>query len=567
MGLLDRLAGAYQALVTRRDLPSTSRVVHFGRTTAGEMIDGDTALKQSAVWACLRFLSGTVAQLPWRVLSDANGTRTELRAHPLAKLLAVRPNPEMPAFAFRETMTWWAASRGNAVAEIERDARNVPIALWPLHPDRLQFMRDPDTGELVYRVWNSGAWQTDLAAADVFHVRGFGDGAVGVDVVSYAAESIGWARATEVFGAAYFGQGMAPSGVVTTKSKLSVPGLTALRGEIDKTFSGAKNAHRALILDADMEFHRLSVDPTAAQLVETRQHQVEEICRWFGVPPHKVAHLLRTTFSNIEHQSIEVVVDSITPWAIRFEQEADYKLVSARAGSVYTKLDLKGLLRGDYKSRQEGLQIMRRNGVINSNEWRALEDMNPIGDDGDKYIVEGNMTTLERIGVLPEPAAPAAEPAATDRMAEAVVAMLGREQPAPIVNVTTGNVEVLVDQPPQSVTLNVPEQAAPVVNVTTAPVTVNTPEQAAPVVNLTSGAVTVNVPEQPSPVVNVAPAEVTINQGDVTVEAQPITLEANMPEQPAPVVNVVTPRPRATRTVVEAHDKDGRIAATRTEEI
>lgn len=154
----------------------------------------------------------------------------------------------------------------------------------------------------------------------------------------------------------------------------------------------------------------MSVDPDAAQFIETRQHQVEEICRWFGVPPHKVMHLLRATFSNIEHQSIEVVVDCIVPWCKRLEEEADYKLFGAvNRGGHFTKLDLKGLLRGDFKSRQEGLLIMRRAGVINANEWRGLEEMNGIGEIGEKYIVESNMTTLERVGEEPPPAPGAAQ--------------------------------------------------------------------------------------------------------------------------------------------------------------
>jgi phage portal protein BeeE len=124
------------------------------------------------------------------------------------------------------------------------------------------------------------------------------------------------------------------------------------------------------------------------------------------VPPHKVMHLLRATFTNIEHQSIEVVVDSITPWALRFEQEADYKLFGQNRQGFFTSMDLKGLLRGDFKSRQEGLQIMRRNGALNADEWRRLEDMNETGvDGGKKYLVEANMTTLEQVGNLPMPAA------------------------------------------------------------------------------------------------------------------------------------------------------------------
>lgn len=396
-----------RAYFGRESIP-TERIVYTGATTAGQYISHDTAMKQAVVWACLTYLSRTVAQLPWRVLLPmAEGGAQHATTHPVHKLLQVRPNPNIGPFAFKETMVGWAAAYGNAIAEIEFSNRPGAIsALWPIHPDRVEFHVDKETGRLVYMVRQDNGAVVQLSADRVFHLRGFGGAEVGLSVIAYAAESIGWARAAEVFGAAFFGQGMAPSGLLSLKSKLTPDGKAALEAEIARKFGGAKNAHRTLVLDFDAEFRRLAVDPALAQLVETRQHQVEEICRWFGVPPHKVMHLLRSTFSNIEHQSIEVVVDSITPWCLRLEEEADYKLFGANRAGYYTKLDLKGLLRGDYKSRQEGLQIMRRNGVISADEWRALEDMNPLpaGAGGDSYVIERNMTLLAKVGQDDEPA-------------------------------------------------------------------------------------------------------------------------------------------------------------------
>jgi len=409
--------------ITRPVDPEDVRVYSFGgRTTAGEAVDEDKALRQSVVWACVRYLSSSVAQLPWRLMQDLGDRREDRRTHPLWYVLNVRANPEMSAFSFRETMVGWAAIYGNAVAEIERDMRGVVTALWPVEPWRCSFKRN-DAGRMYVEVSNETAAPRAIPMENLFHLRGYGNGPIGLNVVQLAAESIGWARATEVFGAAYFGQGMAPSGIFKTKGKLSPDGLKRFKEEVKKEFGGAKQSHRQLVLDVDMEFQQLAVDPTKLQLIETRQHQVEEVCRWFGVPPHKVMHLLRSTFSNIEHQSIEVVVDSLTPWVIRLEQEADYRLFGPRnREGLYTKLDLKGLMRGAYKDRQEGLQIMRRNGIINADEWRALEDMNPIGEEegGDKFIVESNMTELEVVGEQMEmaaagaPAPEAEEPEAED---------------------------------------------------------------------------------------------------------------------------------------------------------
>lgn len=391
------------------------RVAQSLNTLAGVPITSDTVLKNATAWACITYLARTVAQLPWRVMQEQGaGAPRRAPMHPVERLIHTRPNPEMSSFAFRETMVGWAARYGNAVAEIVVDNRNVPVALWPHHPQRIQFERDNASGELVFAAYEGGNVRY-LRSSQVYHVRGFGEGAVGLDVVSYAAESLGWAQATELFGASFFGNGMNPSGFLTSGgTKLTREAKDGIEAELKAKHGGPRKGNKIVVLDGNLKFEKQSVEPDSAQFIETRQHQIEEICRWFGVPPHKVMHMLRATFSNIEHQSIEVVVDSITPWALRFEQEADFKLFGANRQGFFTKMDLKGLLRGDFKSRQEGLQLMRRNGVLNANEWRRLEDLDEIGADGDKYICEGNMTTLEQVGKVPPPPKPAAPADAID---------------------------------------------------------------------------------------------------------------------------------------------------------
>lgn len=387
----------------------TSRIITVTQTAAGVRVDPDEALKNATVWACVGYLSRTVGQLPWRVMQQQpNGDPLRAPGHPLQYLLATRPNKEMSSVTWREVMVGWAVRRGNAVAEIQRDARGVPVALWPIHPSRVDFKRD-DAGELLYEVTNSDGSKVYLQAMDVFHLRGYGEGPVGLDVMAYAAESIGWAQATEVFGASFFGNGANASGFLYAPGKLSPDAYKNIERKLKDKHGGPKKSNRTMIVDGGMKFEKQTTDPNDAQFIETRQHQVEEICRWFGVPPHKVMHMLRSTFSNIEHQSIEVVVDSISPWAVRIEQEGDYKLFGQNRRGFFNKLDLKGLLRGDFKSRQQGLQIMRRNGVINGNEWRRLEDMDGIGDEGEMFIVERNMTTLDALGQ--QPVAGATDPA------------------------------------------------------------------------------------------------------------------------------------------------------------
>lgn len=374
--------------------PPSSRLHYFGRTAGGVRVTPDTSLQNSVVWACIRYLSSTVAQLPWHVMRETTGGSERMNAHPVDWLISRRPCPDMGSFNWRQAMLGNALRYGNAYAEIERDLRGVPIALWPLHPERV-VVRRADDGRLVYEVWNQ-AGNVIIEASNVFHLRGFGDGPVGYNVIEYAAQSIGWAQATEIFGASYFSEGMNPSGIVEVPAttKLSIDAQEELRKELRRVYGGPKG-ERTAIMDGGMKFTKVANNPDESQFIETRQHQVEEICRWFGVPPHKVMHLLRATFSNIEHQSIEVVVDSVTPWVKAFEEEADYKLFGNNRQSFFTKLDLRGLLRGDNQSRAEYYAKLHGVGALSTNEIRALEDFNNIGPDGDRRFVSTNLQPLD----------------------------------------------------------------------------------------------------------------------------------------------------------------------------
>lgn len=404
-----------------------SRILTMRLPASGKYISPDEALKLSAVWACTYYLGSTVGQLPWSVYADeTRGGKVKKRYlpnHPVNYLLHTRPNYEMGALQWKRAMVSIAALWGNAIAEIEWDLRGVPIALWPIHPCRVTPVRLKTTGELAWQVTQPEGGFVTLTSENVFHLPGYGDGPIGLSVYQYAADSLGAARAAEIFGGSFFGKGANPSGIVKTKGTLTEGGLAELKAEFENLYTGSDNQQRVMFLDSEMEWTQTSSDPEKSQLILTRQQNIEDVCRWFRVPPHKIMHLLRATFSNIENQSIEVVVDSITPWAISLEQEADFKLLSDRS-AAYTKLELKGLLRGDFKSRQEGLQIQRRNGVINANAWRELEDMDDMGPDGDIYIVEGNMTQLKDVGKMvgAPPPAPASQGTQDDPAADPAIA-------------------------------------------------------------------------------------------------------------------------------------------------
>lgn len=405
MSMWTALLGVMPALINRDTTPADpggSRMVYFGRTAAGIPVTGDSIMANPVVWACVQYLTKSIGQLPWRVLIESANGNNLARSHPVDWILHKRPNDEMGAMTFRQTLLSSALTRGNAYAEIQRDARGVPVALWPIAYDRVQPKRRSD-GSLYYKVQNDGSF-VDVDAMDMFHLRGFPgpDGVIGLDVVTYAAQTIGWAQATELFGATFFGEGMNPAGVVEVDGSLKTAGLARLKAEFADLFKGPRKSNRTAFLDKGMKWTRLSTKPDEAQFIETMQHQVETICRFFGVPPHKVQHLLRSTFSNIEHQSIEVVVDSIAPWAKLLEEEADFKLFGrTNRQGYFTKIYLQGLMRGDAKSRGEFYKLMFETGAFSPNMILQFEDQNPIGPDGDKHMVQSQYTTLERIGEEP----------------------------------------------------------------------------------------------------------------------------------------------------------------------
>lgn len=389
--------------------PTDVRVPYTGRTTSGTYVTTDNVLMVSVAWACIRYLSQTTAMLPWRVHKSVDSGSEIQVNHPVDKMLRKRVSREWDSFQFRETLLHWALRYGNGYAEIERDVMGRPLALWPIHPDRVLVARRSDTYEIVYRVRNDGGSIVDFPQMDIFHLRGFGEGVVGLNVVAYAAESLGWARATQLFGASFFGRSMNPSGIVTIKDSLSPDAMAAARKEFRKLYGGPSRSNEMIFLDNGMEYQSVSTEPEKSQFLQTNHFLIEEGCRWFGVPPHKAHHLLRATFSNIEHQSIEVVQDSIMPWSKRFQNEADFKLLGENRQNLTTMMDFDELLRADTATRLTFHTGMRNIGAMNANEIRDREGLNGIGPEGDKYTIQSGFTTLDKVGEEPKPE-PVVEP-------------------------------------------------------------------------------------------------------------------------------------------------------------
>lgn len=410
MSILDRIRQLLNAPRIRQP-DAGPRTVQVPLIRAGMHVDHDMAMTYSAVYSAVRVIAETIGMLPWRAMRRApDGRRIHASSSPVEFVLNRQPNPEMTPMVFRTNLLAHALLWGNGYAEIVRDNAGRVAELWPLIPDTVEVKRDRDTGERYYRITPYNGAAAELEQRDVFHLQGLGfDGMQGYSVVSLMAKSIGLGLAAEEFGSSLFGNGAMPNSVLKHPGKLGPEAHERLAKSVKDQYSGASNAFRTMILEEGMSWESVGVPPEDAQFLETRKFQVAEIARWFRVPPHKLADLDRATFSNIEHQAREFVTEALMPWITRLEQEADKKLFAPRnAGNMYTKIAANGLMRGDSQARAEFYQKMANLGVFSVNDIRELEDLDPIGPEGDKRLVQINQTTLEKIGEEPvQPTEPA----------------------------------------------------------------------------------------------------------------------------------------------------------------
>lgn len=384
-------------------------------SAAGVAVGENTALNLSAVYRAASVLANALASVPLKVMEKTGAdAKRDASEHPLYPVLQYRPNPEMVAFVWKQTAMVHALLWGNHYAEIETNGRGEVVALWPLLPDRTRVARGP-SGQKFYLTRVAGE-DVPLAAERVFHIPALGfDGRSGIGIVQRARESLGLALAAERFGAAFFGNGANAGGVLEHPGQLSDAAHARLRTSWEMRHQGLSNAHRIAILEEGMKFSATAIEPDKAQFLETRQFQVVEVARWFGVPPHMIYELSRATFSNIEHQSIEFVRDSLMPWVILWQQTIDTTLFTTRDRFHYVaRFVVDGLERGDAASRYATYAIARQNAILNADEIRERENINPIPNgEGALYLVNGNMVSLAAASHGGEPAAgaTAADPA------------------------------------------------------------------------------------------------------------------------------------------------------------
>lgn len=399
-------------LIKARDKPkdyfSGSNYTYlFGPTTSGKTVNEFTAMQTTAVYSCVRILAEAVASLPLHVYRYKENGKERVYNHHLYHILHNEPNTEMSSFVFRETLMSHLLIWGNAYAQIIRDGAGRVVALYPLLPNKMTVSRDKN-GEIYYIYTTTSDENPNfkdygsvvLRKQDVFHIPGLGfDGLVGYSPIAMAKNAVGMTIATEEYGASFFANGANPGGVLEHPGVLKDP--KKVRDSWNEVYRGTTNAHKIAVLEEGMKYQQIGIPPEEAQFLETRKFQINEIARLYRIPPHMVGDLEKSSFSNIEQQSLEFVKYTLDPWVIRWEQAMQRSLLLPKEKQeFFIRLNVDGLLRGDYQSRMNGYAIGIQNGFLCPNDVRELENMNLIPDEkgGNKFLCNGNMVDLARAG-------------------------------------------------------------------------------------------------------------------------------------------------------------------------
>ncbi len=354
------------------------------RSKTGVAVNEKSAMTFSAVWASVRILSETIASLPWNVYTSEDESPMVVPSHPITKVLR-RPNAMMTSMTFRETMMANLALHGNAFAFIERDGAARVTQMIPVHPLRVEIKVVQN--EKFYHVDKKEVY-SDF---EMIHVCGLSfDGVMGISPIKAARETFGIGLAANQFGAQFFGNGANVGGVLTHPGRLSDEAYTRIKNSWANSYGGLGNAHKTAILEEGMKIERMTIPPDQAQFLQTRVFQVEEVARWFLIPPHMIGDLKNSaTRANVEEQGIQFVRNTIRPYAVRWEEEFTLKLFGSES-AFFVQFNLEGLLRGDIKSRYDAYAVGRQWGWLSVNDIRKKEQL-PDVDGGDIYLQPLNM--------------------------------------------------------------------------------------------------------------------------------------------------------------------------------
>ena len=361
-------------------------------SSSGIPVNVDNAQGLAAVGVCYRYLSDILASLPLvRFRRGSDDTLAPARDLRLYNRLSQSPNDLQTSMQWRKLLIRDLLFRGNAFVLKVPESRGS-FQLVRLHPDVTVVKQNPISGEITYEHRATGGSRT-YSREQIIHLWfDSDDGISGLSPIQVYRHTIGEGIALREHGTHFFKNATRLQGLLTQDAEISISpeDLKAMMADFNQMYAGTKNAHKTAALPRGFDFKPVSINLEDAQWIEARQTTAREIFGIFGVPPHKGGDLADATFSNIEHENLSAVIDSITPKCVALEQCFNKDLLGP--GDLFVKFNIDGLLRGDFKSRQEGLNIQRRAGIINANEWRGLENLNPREDEGgEEYIVEQNM--------------------------------------------------------------------------------------------------------------------------------------------------------------------------------
>jgi HK97 family phage portal protein len=401
IGLLRRWLGRGEARGLHPRDPALAGWFAGNEAASGMVVTPEAAMRATAVFACVQYLARSIGAMPLLLYRRLpSGGKERDTDHPLARVLHDRPNSWQTAYDFRASLQAHLCLRGNAYARIVSSNGNPAAALIPVHPDRIRPLPERVRGRLAYEYWPRLGGREVLMQEEVLHLRGLSvaeDGLLGLSPIDCMREAVGLALAAESYGARFYRNDARPGVVLKHPGKLSAEAATRLKESWNQRFAGVHNAHRTAVLEEGMEVVTVGMTAEQAQFLETRKFQRSEIAAIFGVPLHKIGDLERATFSNIEHQAIEVVTDTIRPWAVAWEQALERDLFTEEMHRTHViAFNLDGLLRGDIESRYRAYATGRQWGWLSANDVREREDMNRI-DGGDLYLAPVNMTPAEKL--------------------------------------------------------------------------------------------------------------------------------------------------------------------------
>lgn len=429
-------ADLYKASESIFDRPSAwspigDSVVPGGTLAAGETVSEARMLADAAIYAAIRNLAEDTAKLPAYVVRvDEKGDKQRVDAHAVTRLFEEGPNNYQNPFAFRAQVTHWKIGWGNGYAEIERDARMNPIALHPRHPGTIQPFYDEATGRIAYKhlqhyrfIGGKLVDKTEriIDADNMLHIRGIGGDALeGYSVIRVAAESYSAMFATQAFAASSFKNRGAVSSVITHPGDMGEEAREYFKESFDKAYRGARKAGGWILLEDGMTYNQYSISPDDMQFIQTRTFQIDEVCRWFRIPPSKIQHLVRASYNSLEQQDDEYENDCIQTHVIEWEQESKRKLFRMDESDLRLYHNMNARLRGDIRAQTEHITKGIQNGIYTINQALSFMGQNTVGPVGDKRFIASNMMEINTQPVVkpvanPTPPAPVAPQPATPR--------------------------------------------------------------------------------------------------------------------------------------------------------